>query len=181
MTTDDRSRRDREYADFVAAVWAPYLRLARLLTGDRHLAEELLQDSLVSLYTHWRRVSATGDPSAYLRRTLVNGNVSGWRRRRRERLVDAVPDYAVPDSAVAGQAGPGDSAFPDPELRAALLALPWHQRAVVVLRHCEDLSEKAVADALGCSVGTVKSQHARALARLRQLLPVSDPEGVSPR
>lgn len=174
MTTDDRSRRghdrDQAYANFVAAVWPPYLRLAQLLTGNRHLAEELLQDSLVTLYAHWRRVSASGDPHAYLRRMLVNGNVSGWRRRRRERLVDAVPDRAGPDA--------GSS---DPELRDALLALPWHQRAVVVLRHYEDLSEKAVADALGCSVGTVKSQQARALARLRQILPASNPEEVFPR
>lgn len=153
----------------MAQVWTPYLRLARLLTGDRHLAEELLQDSLVTLYAHWRRVSASGDPHAYLRRMLVNGNVSGWRRRRRERLVDAVPDRARPDDQ-----------SPDPELRNALLALPWHQRAVVVLRHYEDLSEKAVAEALGCSVGTVKSQQSRALARLRQLLPSTPSPAVHP-
>lgn len=166
MTTDD----DRAYAEFVGAVWGPYLRLARLLTADRHLAEELLQDSLVTLYAHWRRVSASGDPHAYLRRMLVNGNVSGWRRRRRERLTDAVPDFAGPAAE-----------SPDPELRAALLALPWHQRAVVVLRHYEDLSEKSVAEALRCSVGTVKSQHSRAMARLRQILPASNPEEVLPR
>jgi RNA polymerase sigma-70 factor (sigma-E family) len=170
MTTDDRSRRDREFTAFVAAVWVPYRRLAQLLTGDRHSAEELLQDSLVSLYAHWRRVSAIGDPYAYLRKTLVNGNVNRWRRRRRERLVEAVPESAAPDTS-----------SPDPELRAALLALPWHQRAVVVLRHYEDLSEKAVAEALGCSVGTVKSQHSRALERLRQLLPAKNPEKVNPR
>ncbi|HEU0239439.1 MAG TPA: SigE family RNA polymerase sigma factor [Micromonosporaceae bacterium] len=170
MTTDDRSRHDREYANFVAAVWVPYLRLARLLTGDWHVAEELLQDSLVRLYTHWPRVSSVGDPHAYLRRMLVNGNVSRWRRHGRERLVDVVPDRFGPDTG-----------SPDPELREALLALPWHQRAVVVLRHYEDLSEKAVAEALDCSVGTVKSQHARALTRLRQLLPASKAEGAFPR
>ena len=166
-TRQPRSSRDADYVSFVESVWAHNLRLARLLTGDRHRAEELLQDSLVTLYVHWRRVSARGDPRAYLRRILVNGNVSWWRRRRREHLVDVVPERGDPRA---------DEPEHDEVLQRALLRLPAHQRAVVVLRHYEDLSEKAVAATLGCSIGTVKSQNARAMARLRQELSGFDAE-----
>jgi RNA polymerase sigma-70 factor (sigma-E family) len=151
---------DVEYVAFVEANWDRYLRLARLLTGDRHRGEDLLQDSLVRLYARWRRVSAR-DPSAYLRRMLVNGNISWWRRWRREHLVDSPPEHEDPGSA--------GREYHD-ELRRALLALPHRQRAVVVLRHYEDLTEREVAAVLGCTVGTVKSQNARALHRLRTLL-----------
>jgi RNA polymerase sigma-70 factor (sigma-E family) len=162
---DDRPRgdggADAQYVSFVEKVWDPYLRLSRLLTGDPHRAEELLQDSLVKLYQRWRRVSAHGNPHAYLRRMLVNANTSRWRRGRREHLVEVVPE--VPDPA-------GVRHEPDEELRRALLSLPPHQRAVVVLRHYADLTEREVATALGCSIGTVKSQNARAMARLRERL-----------
>lgn len=134
--------------------------VAILLTGDRHRGEELLQDCLVRLYVRWRRAALT-DPHAYLRRMLVNGNVSWWRRRQRELPTAEPPDHADPRS------GPYEQ---DEELRRALMSLPRRQRAVVVLRHYEDLTEKAVAAALGCSVGTVKSQHSRAMTRLRAAL-----------
>jgi len=150
------------YVAFVEAAWPRYLRVARLLTGDPHRAEELLQDCLVKLYPRWRRVARNGDPHAYLRRMLVNGNVSLWRRARRERLVAEPPDGADP------RAAPDD---PDQALERALALLPRRQRAVVVLRYYADLSEKDVAGALGCAVGTVKIHNARAMARLRELLP----------
>jgi RNA polymerase sigma-70 factor (sigma-E family) len=153
---------DSAYVAFVEEGWARYLRLARLLTGDRHRAEELLQDSLVKLYLRWRRVSARGDPHAYLRRMLVTGNVSRWRRVRREHLVGVLPDRPAP----------GQDEDPDrDELWCALLDLPARQRAVVVLRYYEDLTERETAAVLGCTVGTVKSQNARAMARLRTVLP----------
>jgi RNA polymerase sigma-70 factor (sigma-E family) len=152
--------RDGEYVAFVAANWDRYLRLARVLTGDPHRGEELLQDCLVRLYLRWRRVSRR-DPHPYLRRMLVNGNISWWRRRARERLVESPPERADPAAA--------ERDFHE-ELRRALLALPDRQRAVVVLRHYEDLTEREVAALLGCTVGTVKSHHARALTRLRALL-----------
>lgn len=154
---------DTEYAAFVAANWDRYLRLAYLLTGSEHTAEELVQDCLVKLYGRWRRVSATGDPHAYVRRMLANGNVSRWRRARRERLVDVLPEAGSPETWTAGP----EHAV---ELRHALMRLPAGQRAVAVLRHFEDLSEKQVAQLLGCSVGTVKSQNAKALAALRHHL-----------
>lgn len=153
---------DAAYIAFVERSWDHHLRVARLLTGDPYRAEELLQDCLVKLYPKWRRVARRGDPQAYLRRMLANGNISWWRRRRREDLVADSPDRADPHAVPTE---------PYEELRRALLTLPRKQRAIVVLRHYADLSEKDVAATLGCSVGTVKSQNSRALARLRALLP----------
>jgi RNA polymerase sigma-70 factor (sigma-E family) len=145
---------------FVESAWQRHLRLAMLLTGDRWRAEELLQDSLFRMYERWRRLSDHDDLHAYLRRVLTNSHTSMWRRRRRESLVADVPDRAAP----AGVDSDSD------EIRRALKALPPRQRAVVVLRLYEDLSERQVAQALGCSVGTVKSQYARALEKLRHLM-----------
>jgi RNA polymerase sigma-70 factor (sigma-E family) len=158
---------DVSYAAFVRSTWSHHLRVARLLTGDQDQAEELLQDCLVRLYARWRRVAGSGDPRAYLRRMLVNARVSRWRRFRREELVWDTPDLEDPRSA------PHE---PHDHVRRALLALPRQQRAVVVLRHYADLTEPEVAAALGCSVGTVKSHHARAVTRLRALLHHHEPE-----
>ncbi|WP_200213530.1 SigE family RNA polymerase sigma factor [Micromonospora coerulea] len=159
--TQSLSAADRSYVAFVEVAWQRQIRLAMLLTGDRWRAEELLQDSLVKVYERWRRLSRLDDPHAYLRRALINNHTSIWRRRRRESLVADVPERATP----AGDVGP-DAVV----LRRALLSLPAKQRAVVVLRHYEDLTEREVAQVLGCSVGTVKSQNARALDKLRHLL-----------
>jgi RNA polymerase sigma-70 factor (sigma-E family) len=164
---------DTEYEAFVSANWDRYLRLAYLLTGSEHAAEELVQDCLVKLYARWRRVSRLGDPNAYVRRMLANGNVSRWRRSRRERLVDALPETG--NTAASSPYGRQRGTCPDEwdqavELRKALMRLPVGQRAVAVLRHFEDLSEKQVAEVLGCSVGTVKSQNSKALAALRRYL-----------
>jgi RNA polymerase sigma-70 factor (sigma-E family) len=151
---------DAGYAAFVSAGWSRYLWTASLLAGDRHHGEELLQECLVKLYTRWSRVAGNGDPHAYLRRMLVNGNVSRWRRWRREQPVAETPDQ--PD-----ERGPGGE--PDHALRRAVLSLPRQQRAVIVLRYFEDLSEKDTAAVLGCSVGAVKSTHSRALSKLRAM------------
>lgn len=161
IPTQPLSAADRSYVAFVEVAWQRHIRLAMLLTGDRWRAEELLQDSLVKVYERWRRLSRLDDPHAYLRRALVNNQTSIWRRRRRESLVADVPERAAP----AGDVGT-DAIV----LRRALLSLPVKQRAVVVLRHYEDLTEREVAQVLGCSVGTVKSQNARALDKLRHLL-----------
>lgn len=165
-----RTADDDAFTAFVARSWHHHLKVARLLTGDPHRAEELLQDCLAKLYPRWRRLSRQGSPEAYLRRMLVNGNVTWWRRRKRENLVAEPPDRADPLAAPAE---------PYEELRRALLALAPRQRAVVVLRHYADLRESDVAAAMGCSVGTVKSQNARALARLRALLPAPTDQGAT--
>jgi RNA polymerase sigma-70 factor (sigma-E family) len=157
---------DAAYAAFVEAAWPKHLRLALLLTGDRWRAEDLLQDSLVRIYERWRRLARTGDLDAYLRKVLVNNHTSMWRRRRRERLFAEVPDHPV-------ETGPSADAI---AVRDALRALPARQRAVVVLRHYEDLPEREVAAVLGCTVGTVKSQHAKALAKLRHSVQIREAE-----
>jgi RNA polymerase sigma-70 factor (sigma-E family) len=160
-STDERAAAgERTRADgfegFVAARSGPLFGTALLLTGDRHLAEDLLQTSLAKAWVAWSRI--TGDPEAYVRRILVNTYVSMWRRRWN----GETPTETLPDDATAE--GPEHAARHD--LRLAVRRLPKRQRAVVVLRYFEDLTEREVADLLGCSVGTVKSQASRALAKL---------------
>lgn len=154
-------RLDEEFADFVTQ-WSPaLLRVAFLLTSDRHEAEDLLQTALLKTSRHWSRLSDREAAHAYVRRVLVTTHTS-WRRRRRVRevLVDHVPDAAGGQWAgvEAGRA------------LQALEQLPPRMRAVVVLRCYEGLTEAETAEALGCSVGSVKSQASRGLARLRALL-----------
>lgn len=135
------------------------LRAAYLLTGDRHRAEDLVQEALVKVALRWDRLR-DGRPTAYARRIVVRDNVSWWRRRR-EYVDPHVPERAAPD----------DDPLPSLVVRRALARLTPRQRAVVVLRHLEDLTERETADLLGVSVGTVKSQNAAALARLREGAP----------
>jgi len=147
---------------FVVARGPALLRTAYLLTGDRQLAEDLLQTSLASTARHWPRVRS-GSPEAYVRQAMVRENVSWWRRRKvTEVVTDQVPEQ------VAAVRGDLDQRL---ALDAALRQLTPKQRAVLVLRFYDDLSEQQTAHALGCSVGTVKSQAHRALARLRQVAP----------
>lgn len=158
---DERARRD--FADFVAARSAELLRLAYVLTGDQHSAEDLLQSSLTRAAAHWGGIHSA--PEGYVRRILYREQVSRWRRgaRRPETTVAQVPELATQDLA--------DGADIRVALRGALLALPPGKRAVLVLRYLEDLPEAQVADILGCSVGTVRSQTHKAIAQLRSALP----------
>lgn len=153
------------FAAFVEEAWARHLGLATLLSGDRHRGEDLLQDSLVKLYPRWSRVHAGGDPHAYLRRVIANGSVSRWRRTRHETLTGETPDRADHRAEITE---------PHEQLRLALMDLSRQQRAVVVLRYYADLTERQVAQELGCSLGTVKTQHHRAMAKLRKMLPSFD-------
>ena len=156
---------DEEVFDaFVRARMPELLRFGHVLTGSADGAADLVQDALERTLAAWPRVRNRDDPEGYVRRTMVNRNVSIWRRRRREHLTDEMPERAYHDP----------DGVPDPELRAALADLPPRQRTVVVLRYAEDLSEQQVAELLGCSVGTVKSQAHKALAKIRARLPVSD-------
>lgn len=151
---------------FVRARTGELLRFGYVLTGSPDAAVDLVQDALERTLLAWPRVRRQDDPEGYVRRTMVNRNVSRWRRLRREWLMAEPPE---PPTAGA-EPPPG----PDPELMAALRALPPRQRAVVVLRYYEDLSEKQTADVLGCAVGTVKSQTAKALSALRRSLPTTE-------
>lgn len=148
------------YVAFVEEAWSRYLRFTTLLCGDENRAEEPLQDCLVRLYLRWRQVSRSGDPHAYLRRMLVNGKVSWWRRSRRGTLVADIPERLA-------SARQDDMPY---DLGHALRALSQQQRAVVALRYYADMTERQVAVELGCSVGSVKTQHSRAMAKLRTVL-----------
>jgi RNA polymerase sigma-70 factor (sigma-E family) len=163
---------DQEFDAYVGASGPRLKRLAFLLTGDLDAAEDLLQTAYAKALPRWSRIRTYDQPDAYMRRVLVNGRTSLWRRTRgREVLTDRVPDRAGADPMSAR-----DEAE---DLRRALLALPAKQRAAVVLRFYCDLSEQETAAAMGVSVGTVKSHTSRGLARLRELVPA--PDGVTGR
>ena len=147
------------YEEFVVARSPALYRTAYLLTGQRADAEDLLQTALVKVYVGWRKVVAARSPEAYARQVLVNTFVSGRRPARftRERLVTSLPERGAHDV--------------DPTDRLSLwphvASLPPRQRAVVVLRYYESLSEAEIAETLGCARGTVKSTASAALATLR--------------
>ena len=154
---------DEEFREFMRGRWPAMVRLAYGLTGDLGHAEDVAQAAFARAYASWSRVARTGDPDAYVRRIVINENNSRFRRRRvAERLVDAVPEPSGRRAADTADAL-GDSQA----LMRALRRLGPRQRAVVVLRFWMDMSEAETAAALGCSVGTVKSQASRALAALR--------------
>lgn len=162
-----RSARDEEFSAFVRARRVDLLRSACLLTaGDTHLAEDLVQTALARLYVAWPRVQRSGTQSAYAWRIVVNAHLDEVRRPRwrRERYMSELPDGPGPAPASLPDGIDGDA------IRAALAALPPGMRAAVVLRHWMDLSVEETAGLLHCSEGTVKSQTAKAAARLRGLL-----------
>ncbi len=135
------------------------LRFGYVLTGDRHRGEELVQTALVATYRRWRHVRADG-PHAYVRRAMVNSHTSLWRRTRRE----APMPEGYDTTSIIGL--PSDYDEADSLLRA-MRVLPPRQRAVIVLRYYDDLTEVETARVLSCSVGTVKSHASRALRSLR--------------
>ncbi|MBA2768413.1 MAG: SigE family RNA polymerase sigma factor [Sporichthyaceae bacterium] len=152
---------DEEFRGFVAARGLALLRTAYLLTGDQQLAEDLVQTSLEKAVRHWSSIRASAAAESYVRTTMYREQVSLWRRRRISELsTDTIPEPRRPASAA-------DGVETRLVLRDALMQLGRRQRAVVVLRYFEDLTEQQVADALGISVGTVKSQAHKALAHLR--------------
>jgi RNA polymerase sigma-70 factor (sigma-E family) len=160
-----RRRDDESFVAFVADRGTALLRTASLLCASRADAEDLLQTALEKTYRHWARLNAESDPEPYVRRILVNLTIS---RARRWRILREVHMPSPPEVAAAA------SETHAVELRGALIEqlrrLGPRQRAVLVLRYWEDQSEAEIARTLGCSVGTVKSQAARGLARLRELL-----------
>ena len=145
---------------FVRARLPELLRFGRALTGSEHAAADLVQDALERTLMHWNRVESRDDPEGYVRRTMVNRNISLWRKLRKERLRDEFPDSGYDPT-------PDD---PDRATWRAVQGLPPRMRAVVALRYYEDLTEAQTARVLGCSVGTVKSQTSKAMAKLRAAL-----------
>lgn len=156
-----QAEQEDRFQEFVRARWSHLVRTAYLLTGDAHHAEDLTQTALAKAYRSWRRVSGSDNPEAYVRRMLVTCNSDRFRKRRvKESLTDAPPERAGRDESVTRVDERG-------VLLGALAELPPRQRAVVVMRYWEDLSEAEVAEVLGCSQGTVKSQASKGLAKLR--------------
>ena len=151
-----RDRDDAEFDAFVRVRLPGLLRFGRALTGSEEAGADLVQDALERTLVHWKRLEQRDSPDAYVRRVMVNRNISVWRKLRRERLTDVMPDRGTVDS------------HHDGELWAALQELPARQRTVVALRYYEDMTEVQVAELRGCTVGTVKSQHSKALSKLRE-------------
>lgn len=148
------------FTDYVTARRPALVRTAYLLCGEAHLAEDLVQGALIKAVGHWKRIG--DNPEPWLRKVMVNDHISGWRRHRgREKLTDELPERITSHT----------DADRDLTLAVALATLAPRQRAVVVLRYYDDLTELETAKILGVSVGTVKSQHRDAIARLRTLVP----------
>ena len=165
--TTQRAERDADFSAYLAARQPALLRTAYLLTGSRADAEDLLQTAMAKLYLAWDRVHAREAVDAYARRILVNEHNSLWRRawKRQELTVDEVPEREAREDVYDDGR--------DAALWSFVQSLPRRQRAIVVLRYYEQLSEAETADVLGVSVGTVKSQCSRALAALRARAPRS--------
>ncbi|MFH8292754.1 SigE family RNA polymerase sigma factor [Streptomyces sp. NPDC018059] len=153
-----------DFETFVAAAGPRLLRVAWLLTGDAHLAEDLLQTALAKVWPKWRRIAGE-HPEAYVRKVLVTTHTSWWRRHWR----GEVPHGELPE--LPGPFDAYENVDLEQSLAVAVRALPARQRAVVVLRYFEDLSVEETAGILGCAPGTVKSQASKALRTLRGVLP----------
>ncbi len=154
------SAEEREFSEFVAASSERLVRIGTLLTGDPHLAEDLVQASLIKAYLNWSRIGE--DPFRYVRRTMANQRIDWWRRRRRriEVLTDSMSDTVCTEDAADRHA-----------TRDLIIQVLWtlsrRERSVVVLRFFEDMSEAQISDELGIAPGTVKSALSRAMAKLR--------------
>lgn len=163
-TTPPGGARDADFTAYLQARQPALLRTAWALTGDPHDAQDLLQAALARLYLSWDSVRDRESLDAFVRRIMVNEHTSLWRRawKRRERSSDHLPETPVLDAHDDGRSA---------RLWGLVQTLPRKQRAVVVLRYYEELSEAETAAALGISPGTVKSQTSRALAALRERAP----------
>jgi len=159
---------DQGFREFVAARRPALLRTASMMTGNPADAEDLVQSVLAKTYLAWDRIKDRAALDGYVRRTMVNTHISGWRRRR----VEEYPTDEIPDRPAAEP--PPDTDQLD-ALRRAIGRLPHRMQAVVLLRYYEDRSEAEIAAALGVSAGTVKSTVSRAMAKLR-----ADAELVTP-
>ncbi|GAA0953995.1 SigE family RNA polymerase sigma factor [Virgisporangium aurantiacum] len=152
------------FEEYVQRRGAALVRVARLICRDASLAEDLVQEVLGHAYPRWSKIVRSDDPDMYLRRMLVNANISRWRRRSAREAVGAVPADR-PDRADIG----ADVAERD-ALWRLIVTLPDRQRATVVLRYYEDLDDARIAEILGCSTSTVRSNAMRAMTTLRARL-----------
>jgi RNA polymerase sigma-70 factor (sigma-E family) len=153
------------FEEYVHARGPALARLASLLTGDDHRADDLVQEVLAKVYVRWRRIAETDRPDLYVRRMLVNAHASWWRRLSNRELAVAVIHDRATGSDLADQAAARD------EMWQLVATLPPRQRAVLVLRYYEDLDDASIADILDCSPVTVRTTAMRALAALRARYP----------
>jgi RNA polymerase sigma-70 factor (sigma-E family) len=160
---------EEEFREYVVARGSALLHAAYQLTGHPSDAEDLLQAALVKTYLAWDRIEDRGALDGYVRRAMVNINISWWRRRKLEEY----PSENLPEPVLTG----GHGYLPE-QVEQALDRLPTRMRAAVVLRYYEDMTEPEIAKVLGISVGTVKSTVSRAMAKLRGDLTVSEQRSV---
>ncbi|TDO58156.1 RNA polymerase sigma-70 factor (sigma-E family) [Kribbella sp. VKM Ac-2571] len=160
-----------EFDEWVAQRGAALLRFAYLLTRDHARAEEAVQDALIAAYSRWTRICRGQDPEAYVRRSIVNADISRWRRflRRETPTADPVQTSSRPDHA--------DAQAEQDAVWTLCATLPAKQRAAVVLRYYEDLPDAEIAEILDCSPATVRSQIHRALASLRTTIGTEEVKG----
>lgn len=159
-----RAEDEAEFAELVSAVSSRLVRTAYAICGDQGMAEDAVQSALISAYRSWRRIRAANSPEAYLRKMVVN-QLLGWRRRKSSRMTTSMGVGAEPVHA-SHEVSVVEHEF----VWAAVARLPARQRAVIVLRYYEGLSEAEIAETLGIRPGTVKSQAAAGIARLRTFL-----------
>ncbi|GAB3287589.1 SigE family RNA polymerase sigma factor [Parasphingorhabdus pacifica] len=158
-------RDEQEFAEYFGARREAVRRMAFMMCGDWHRADDLAQTAFISLHRHWRKVRDKGALDAYVRRTLTRAVIDESRRPwRRERFTSQLPDRPNGSENVA------DSVATRQTLLAGLQEVPPKQRAVLVLRYLEGLDVSGVAEVMKCSEGTVKSQSARGLTALREAL-----------
>jgi RNA polymerase sigma-70 factor (sigma-E family) len=157
------------FEEYVTARGAALVRFARVLVGDPHRAEDLVQDALAKAYVRWNRIVRTDHPDVYLRRAVLNASRSWWRRRgSHERPTDQAVDRAAPGDV-------GAEAVERDALWRRLTRLPDRQRAVLVLRYYEDLDDATIGAILGCTPATVRTHAMRALNTLRAHYGVNAP------
>ncbi|MEU8173392.1 SigE family RNA polymerase sigma factor [Microbispora hainanensis] len=155
---DDAPDDAPDFADFAADRIDVLFRYAYMLSGNPHDAADLVQEAMVRLRDSWPRVQHKHNPESYVRTTITRLHISVWRRRRREHLAGEVPEQPQP------------VVEPSLDLWDELAKLPKRQRAVLVLRYYEDRSDAEIAEILGISPGTVRSQASRALGKLRDIV-----------
>lgn len=166
----------RSFDEYAAAAWSMLYRSAYLLAGNHADAEDLAQQTLIKVHGAWAKVSASDSTNAYVRRILTNTFLSSKRpkARRLELLTDEMPDWGGANGMAGGAAGTPGTSDDRMALWPLVKQLPPRQRAVIVLRYFEDLSETEIAETLGCSRGNVKSTAHRALKSLRAALGAPD-------
>lgn len=166
MTAEDAT--PATFEEYAAARGAALLRFATLLTGDRHRAEDLVQDALAKAYLRWDRIRRSDQPDVYVRRILANASRSWWRRRSSHELpVDSHPDRPT-------GASEADHVAERDIMRRLIARLPQRQRVVLVLRYYEDLDDASIAAILGCREVTVRTHAMRGLQTLRERYPMAD-------